>query len=33
MKNADMLVNYIFVYIYNSHIFDLLLFLHSFIFA
>jgi hypothetical protein len=26
MKNTDLLVNYIFIYIYNSHIFDLLLF-------
>jgi hypothetical protein len=30
MKNTDVLVNYIFIYIYNSHIFRLALFLHSF---
>jgi hypothetical protein len=29
IKNTDLLVNYIFMYIYNSHIFDLLLFSHS----
>jgi hypothetical protein len=32
-KHTELLVNYIFIYIYNSHIFDLLLFLHSFMFA
>jgi hypothetical protein len=32
-KNIDFLVNYFCFYIYNSHSFDLLLFLHSFMFA
>jgi hypothetical protein len=33
MKNADLLSELYFIYIYNSHIFDLFLFLHSFMFA